>query len=166
MTSDFLEYFSRLRREDYQLLQHLETNGHLNGFTVAEFMEALVIARLTLAQEHLDFALTLDETDPLHRRQIISRCYYCMHNAARAVLLFVENAETTRHKDVVNKIRTIVGMRESAILNEWHDRRTEVDYNPSLSSTLQAEATLAQMEAQDFLDAMRNYLRKQGATYV
>lgn len=166
MTPNFLEYFDRLKQGDYQLLQHLEAHGYLNGFTVAEFIGALVIARMVLAQEHLDFALTLDETNPLHRRQIISRCYYCMHHAARAVLLFTENEETTVHRKVINKIRNIAGTHESIILNEWHDWRTEVDYNPSLAANLQSEASLARLEAQDFLNIMRNYLRTQGASYV
>ena len=33
MTPNFLEYFDRLKQGDYQLLQHLEAHGHLNGFS-------------------------------------------------------------------------------------------------------------------------------------
>ena len=100
------------------------------------------------------------------RRQIISRCYYCMHHVARAVLLFTENAETTTHREVIGKIRRLVGIRVSNTLNEWLNWRTQVDYNPSLASTFETEAILACIEAQGFLDTMKNYLRTQGATYV
>ncbi|MBC8232038.1 hypothetical protein H8E77_21015 [bacterium] len=59
LTSAFWEYFDRLSQDDYALLEHLEAHGLLAGATANDLLEALVRARLRLADEHLAFALSL-----------------------------------------------------------------------------------------------------------
>jgi uncharacterized protein (UPF0332 family) len=171
MTPEFLEYFDRLSEGDCRLLEHLERHGHLSNLTLADLVEALVRARLALAQEHLDFAAALDPLIPDHRRQIISRAYYCMHHAGRALLLLEERQETTGHKQTIEKLarmfrRDPVGARQVDLLQVWHDWRLQTDYNPNLAGNLQAEAQVAPGLAQDFRDFIVAQLRARGATYV
>jgi uncharacterized protein (UPF0332 family) len=157
-----LEYFDKLSLDDYALLQHLEAHGLLAGATANDILEALVRARLRLADEYVALALSLGPTNPTHRRQIISRAYYAMHHSARAVLLYYEHQEYAIHigrDSVIERFRRLFpdpdGQRQQRTLWEWHDLRLSVDYNPSLASDLLAEAQLAQLEAPRFVTEMR-----------
>jgi uncharacterized protein (UPF0332 family) len=165
LTSAFLEYFDQLSQDDFALLEHLEANGLLAGVIANDLLEALVQARLRLANEHLAFALSLNPTNPAHRRQIISRSYYAMHHSARAVLLYHERREYTIHSgrgSVIEQFGRLFpdpdGRRQRDMLRDWHDLRLRADYNPSLASDLLAEAQLAQLEAPTFVDEMRLHL--------
>jgi uncharacterized protein (UPF0332 family) len=162
LTSAFLEYFDRLSQDDYALLEHLQAHGLLAGATAHDLLEALVRARLRLADEHLAFALSLNPTNPAHRRHIISRSYYTMHHSARAVLLYHERREYSIHSgrgSVIEQFGRLFrdpdGRRQQRMLWDWHDLRLRADYNPSLAGDLLAEAQLAQLEASTFVDEMR-----------
>ena len=157
-----MEYFDRLSQDDYALLEHLEAHGLLAGATANDILEALVRARLQLADEHLTFALGLDATNPAHRRQIISRSYYAMHHSARAVLLYHDHQEYAIHigrGSIIERFGRFFpdpdGRRQQRMLLDWHELRLRADYNPSLAGDLLAEAQLAQLEAPTFVDEMR-----------
>ncbi len=148
--------------DDYALLEHLEAHGLLAGTTASGILEALVRARLRLADEHLAFASGLDPTNPAHQRQIVSRCYYAMHHSARAVLLYRDHREYTVHSgrdSVLERFERLFrdpdGQRQWRRLWEWHEARLRADYNPSLAGDLLVEAQLAPQEAQTFIDEMR-----------
>ena len=158
----FLEYFDRLSPSDYTLLTHVEAHGLLAGTTANDIVEALVRARLRLADEYLAFAVSLDPRNPAHRRQIISRGYYAIHHSARAVLLYHDHQEYAIHSgrgSVIEHFGRLFpdpdGRRQRDMLRDWHDLRLHADYNPSLAGDLLAEAQLAHLEAPAFLAEMR-----------
>ena len=157
-----MAYFDRLSPSDYALLEHLEAHGLLAGTTAHDILEALVRARLRLADEYLAFALSLDPRYPASQRQIISRSYYAMHHSARAVLLSHDHQEYALHSgrgSVIERFGHLFpdpdGRRQRDMLRDWHDLRLRADYNPSLAGNLLAEAQLAHLEAPAFVADMR-----------
>lgn len=140
------------------LLAHLEEHGLLAGTTTSDILEALVQARLRLADEYLTFILSLDPANPAHQRQIVSRSYYAMHHSARAVLLYHDHQEYAMHSgrgSVIERFARLFpdsdGRRQQRMLLDWHDLRLRADYNPSFAGDFLAEAQLAQLEAPTFV---------------
>jgi len=51
-------------------------------------------------------------------------------------------------------------------LNEWRERRNQVDYSPYPKDNLHVIAQQALVEAEDFLDTCAQFLRTRGVPYV
>jgi hypothetical protein len=165
MTPAVLAYFDRLSEVEYDLLEHLNQHGLLT-ISLDDLLARLVQNRLQLAEEVLTFARSLDDTQETHCKQIIGRCYYVMHHAARAVLLYEQHYETPDHTEVIARINRVVGSRPSNTLRTWKGWRTRADYNPVWPVSWRGVALQSQAVATQFLQDMRAHLRMRGATYV
>ena len=103
MTFPFLIYCSLLKKAQYKQLRDLAV-VHYGAVDIAAVDQALrggVEKRLQLAQDFLLFSESLisssGATLEIANRNAVSRSYYAVHHAVRALLLFEERGDVDGH---------------------------------------------------------------------
>jgi len=137
MPPELLAYFDRLSQDDLNLLYHLGAQGQLH-FSVTDLLVALVDRRWQMAESYLQFAEPLAQTmaTETEQRQVISRAYYAMHHAARALILRRQDYEIWEHGRVIEALNQLTGgtrrhpSLEANALDVARHRRNAADYNP------------------------------------
>jgi len=130
---------------------------------VDHLVAQLVSDRLTKARNYLAFAQRLDATEELDQTHIVSRCYYAMYHAARALVLYVRRYDLDDHDRLPAAIGQTLGLAHGDTLGRWREARNQVDYSPYLPDDLQARSVLAVDDALSFLGACEDFLRARGA---
>jgi hypothetical protein len=80
-----LDDLQRLTPSQGALLYRLVELGYLTQTQVDDLINRLVSERFIKPTAYLDFAQQLDPEVGLNQPHIISRCYYAMYHAARAL---------------------------------------------------------------------------------
>ncbi|MEE8167468.1 MAG: HEPN domain-containing protein [Candidatus Hydrothermarchaeales archaeon] len=118
---------------------------------------------LTEAGERLETAKILLENR--RSKDAISRAYYCMYHAAKAILLTKDLSPRT-HKGLIQKfgeefIRTEKISKEySSMLSKAEDLREHADYDVVREFTME-EAEAVVMDAEKFLERIREFLKEE-----
>ena len=157
-----LEDLQRLTPSQGALLYRLVELGYLTRTQVDELVNRLVQDRFAKAMEYLIFAQGLDVSEPLHQPQIVSRCYYAMYHAARALVLHVRRANVDDHGRLAVAFGWASGNNYGNVLNRWREIRNQVDYSPYPLPDLPEQAATALTDAEALLDACRDYLQNRG----
>ena len=84
-----LDDLQRLTSSQGALLYRLVDLGYLTKGQVDDLINQLVGDRFAKAERYLTFAQQLDANARLDQPHIISRCYYAMYHATRALVLQV-----------------------------------------------------------------------------
>ena len=92
-----LDDLQRLTPSQGVLLYRLVDLNYLTKEQVDELINRLVSDRFAKAMDYLAFAQQLDASMTLNQPHIISRCYYAMYHAARALVLHVRRADLDDH---------------------------------------------------------------------
>lgn len=107
-----LVYCSLLRKGQYKQLRDLAVlhHGAVDISRVDQAMRAGIDKRLALAREFLLFAdgLATDGTSDIAARNAVSRAYYAMHHAIRALLLFEERGDVDGHWEAIEAIGGLI----------------------------------------------------------
>jgi len=119
---------------------------------------------LTKAQEYLAFAGQLDASATLNLPHSVSRCYYAMYHAARAVVLHVRRADPDDHERLPAALGQCLGLPYGDLLGRWREARNQVDYSPYPPADLRQQALAAVSDAELLLAACREGLRKRGVS--
>ena len=128
MNEQLLRRITELTSEEYGLLRELSDNSYLDLQPVEDLIGQIVADRLGLAEDYLDFAASIDNTSPVNCRQIISRSYYAMHHAARAVIFDTRRRDVRSHEAVVAQTAQIMGTAASETLNSQLRLRNRIEY--------------------------------------
>ena len=118
--------------------------------------------RFAKAGEYLVFAQNLAVNEPLYQPQIISRCYYAMYHAARALVLHIRRADVDDHERLLVVLGQALGVNYRDVLNRWREMRNRVDYSPYLPADMADQSVAALQEAEVLLAACRDCLRNRG----
>ena len=100
------------------LLYRLIDLGYLTNAQVNELINRLVGDRFAKAMDYLAFAQQLDTGTPLHRPHIISRCYYTMFHAARALVLHVRRTDIDDHERLSVALGHVLGTYYDDLLSQ------------------------------------------------
>jgi uncharacterized protein (UPF0332 family) len=106
----------------------------------------------------LEFAAAIDPISQFNARQVISRGYYAMHHAARAVVFATMRTDVTSHAGVIKAIEGILGEAASISLREQLRARNSVEYEvyPHFDPIARARHSLDTSAA--FLDQCKAHL--------
>jgi uncharacterized protein (UPF0332 family) len=157
-----LDDLQRLTPSQGALLYRLVDLGYLAQAQVDALINRLVSDRFAKARAYLRFAQHLDPGVSLNQAHIISRCYYAMYHAARALVLHVRRADVDDHEHLPVVLGRVIGTDYGDILGQWRELRNWVDYSPYLPADLASQATTALSDAAALLAVCRNELQKRG----
>lgn len=157
-----LEDLQQLTPSQGVLLYRLVDLGYLTRAQVDQLINKLVSDRFAKATDYLTFAQGLDATIPLHQPHIISRCYYAMYHAARALVLHVRRSDLDNHDRLPTTLGKEIGTNYGLLLTQWRNRRNHIDYSPYPLADLPTQVATALSDASSFLTVCRDYLKKRG----
>ena len=109
-----LDDLQRLTSSQGALLYHLVDLGYLTQAQVDELINRLVTDRFEKAADYVSFAQRLDSGVTLNQPHIISRCYYAMYHAARALVLHVRRADLDDHDRLPIALGQVVGTESAS----------------------------------------------------
>ncbi len=132
MMLPFLVYCSLLRTSQYKSWRELTAikPDAVDMDAVDQAIRQGVEKRLALAEQFLAFSESLisGAGSEIANRNAVSRAYYAVHHAVRALLLFVESGDVDGHRDSINDIYNLL-KRNPALrskLGEAEKFRTEI----------------------------------------
>jgi len=157
-----LDELQRLTPSQGALLYRLVELGYLTQAQVDELINRLVGDRFAKAVDYLTFAQQLDSGVSLNQPHVISRCYYAMYHAARALVLHVRRADVDDHERLPVILGQVLGTNYGDVLGQWREMRNQVDYSPYAPADLASGAMRALSDATAFLAACRTELQNRG----
>jgi uncharacterized protein (UPF0332 family) len=159
-----LDDLQRLSSTQAALLYRLIDLGYLTQSQVDTLINQLVVDRFTKALDYWYFAQQLDTNIALNQPHIISRCYYAMYHATRALVLHVHRSDMDSHERLPVLLNQILTTRQGDILNRWREVRNQIDYSPYLPADLTAQVLSALNDTNDLVTACQSELRNRGVT--
>lgn len=159
MNEDILDDLQQLTYSQNALLHRLVDLGLLESIVLNELLDRLVDDRLEKARSYQSFAAQLDVADSTHQPHIISRCYYAMYHAARAVVLHYRGADLDDHDRLPTILGQILGARYGELLGNWRKVRNRVDYSPYRPIDLPQLAGSALQEGSEMLNVCGGFVR-------
>ena len=150
---------------EYGLLAALGKGEVLDQGDVEDLLRKVEEDRLALAQGYLTFAQAVGLDSGMQCRQVISRCYYAMHHAARAVIYQVKRKDVPSHEGVIVGIGKVMDEDAKRTLRQQHKLRNQVEYEVYLPELdLVQEAQKARSAAARFVGQCQHFLeaRRQG----
>jgi len=159
-----LDDLQRLTPSQGVLLYRLVDLGYLTTAQVDELVNRLVGDRFAKATDYLTFAQQLDASVTLNQPHIISRCYYAMYHAARALVLHVRRADLDDHDRLPAALGQILGTDYGDVLGQWREVRNQADYSPYAPADLASQVVTAVSDANLLLTACRDYLQNRGVS--
>ena len=149
---------ARLGRGEYGLLRQLADDGLVDLEPIEALLNQSVTDRLNLARQYLAFAQSIALDSEFHGRQVISRSYYAMHHAARALILHTTRQDVTSHEGVIRQIRRHLGAPEADSLANCLNLRNSVEYEVYPRMNVIALAQEASNAAEQFIVACEAHL--------
>lgn len=164
----------RVTKATAQQLRNYDEASHLTtatGLSLAQLRDRACADRLALSEHFTIAGDKLLRSRPSQTRSAISRYYYGMYHAMRAVVYFVERGDDhERHSVLPGK--TPADFPGSALwqnnLKDARERRNEADYNPYPASLTEYRAIARglQNQAHLLLPTARAYLKSKGCSYL
>jgi len=139
----------------------------LIGVTEVEtLIDQLARDRFEKAQLYLKFARRLDPRLDIDQPHIISRSYYAMYHAARAVVFHTRRADVDDHEKLATMFTQVAGGLWGMKLDEWRKMRNRVEYSPYLPADLVDICSRALEDGEGLLGFCEEYLRKREVSSV
>jgi uncharacterized protein (UPF0332 family) len=157
-----LDDLQRLTPSQGVLLYRLVDLNYLTKEQVDGLINQLVSDRFAKAIDYLTFAQQLDASMTLNQPHIISRCYYAMYHAARALVLQVRRADLDDHDRLPAALGQVLGTDYGDVLGRWREMRNQVEYSPYAPVDLLDQAATALSDARSLLTACGDFLKNRG----
>jgi len=168
MSDNRIQIFEELQRltgSQAALLRCLTELNLISTTEVEELINHLVKDRFKKAQAYLKFTRQLNPQQEIEQTHIVSRVYYAMYHAARAIVLHTQRMDVDDHKKLATAFGQIVGGSWEDILTEWRKLRNRLDYSPYLPSDLSEICLKALDDGEKIIHFCREYLEKRGVKF-
>jgi uncharacterized protein (UPF0332 family) len=141
------------------------------GQTIGDLQQRASADRLQLAYDFRRRGNALMRQSPPLYRDAVSRFYYAMYHAMRAVIYFVEDGDDhEEHHQLPTKMPADFPRASSWAndLKSARERRNSADYEPYPKSngSWQAHAEELQRRTNDLLPLAKTYLTRKGCRYL
>jgi uncharacterized protein (UPF0332 family) len=158
---------SKYKKNQIDLLRNGSRIEQATGRSIGELLLQACVARHSLAGHFLKSAEMLLKLRPARHRDGISRSYYSMYHAARAVVYLAKQGDDHQEHDQVYKFLPSDFPDMETWQNELKEarlKRNEADYDCFPSSTLAFRTASVSLlgKAKSFHLECKNYLRSQG----
>ncbi len=162
MSEQLLDDMQRLTPSQGVLLHCLVDLGYLTRTQMDELINRLVRDRLAKAEDYLAFAQQLNAHSLLHQPHIVSRSYYAMYHAARAVVLHFRRADLDDHDRLPAILGQVIGPEYGEMLGRWRKARNQADYSPYKAIDLAQQAVEVLDDTSALLAACYVFLQGRG----
>ena len=159
---DLLGAFEKISSERYSFLLKLAQEGLFPTSELEGIVEAVTIQRYKLAFSFHESTRAIPLNSEIDARNVISRNYYAMYQAARAVIFHVHREDLDNHEVVAKRIGPILGTDLQNSLNDCRKYRNDADYSPFPKIDLFDEANRSHQTASVFLTECKNLLQQRG----
>lgn len=144
---------------------------HSSGRTIDDLIAQASADRLSLAQGLLADAERAMRARPPMRRTAVSRYYYAMYQAVRAVVFFrIQGDDHEAHSELPKWLPADFpdADRWKNALKDARLRRNEADYDPYPAADVDFREAASQLktEARELVAEARSYLLAKGCAYV
>lgn len=168
------ESLSRVTQADARIIGAWGEGVHLEARTnrsIEELIHRASADRLALAYQLRRRANKLLEVQPSMQRDAVSRYYYAMYHAARALAFFrYQGDDHQEHTKLPDALPGDFLDRDTWVNNLKNARlaRNEADYSPYPKSdhAWDRQALGLRSQAGEFLRLSRAYLRSKGCSYI
>lgn len=160
-----LEELQHLTGSQAALLRCLTELNLISTTKVEELISQLTKDRFKKAQAYLKFAHQLNLQREEEQAHIVSRIYYAMYHAARAIVLHTQRMDVDDHKKLATAFGQIAGGSWEDILTEWRKLRNRLDYSPYLPPDLSSICLKALDDGEKIIYFCREYLEKRGVRF-
>ena len=141
------------------------------GLTLDQLRERVTADRMQLAYDFRRRGNALMRSNPALYRDAVSRFYYAMYHAMRAVVYFVEQGDDFQeHRDL--PVKTPTDFPEADVwaneLKSARERRNSADYDayPKTNEAWRLRAEELQRRANTLLPLSRRYLVRRGCPHL
>jgi uncharacterized protein (UPF0332 family) len=142
-----------------------------SNHSIEELRHRAAVDRLKLAEEFLGAGEVLMRSKPTQYRHAISRYYYSMYHAMRAVVYFTHGGDDHQGHNALPS-RTPDDFIDNNIwqnnLKDARSRRNEADYDPYPAAKIswRRSARDLSLQASELIRLSRDYLRTKGCQYL
>jgi uncharacterized protein (UPF0332 family) len=159
---ELLGSFEKISSERYSHLLRLAQEGLFPESELEGIIEAVTIQRYQLAEDFRASAQAIVLNSEIDARNVISRNYYAMYQAARSVVFHVHRQDLDNHELVARKIGPILGSNFQNLLDDWRRYRNRADYSPFPRVDLFDTANQSNSIVSMFSDACKQLLQQRG----
>jgi uncharacterized protein (UPF0332 family) len=140
---------------------------HVAGQTIGDLISQACVSRHFLAEHFLKSAAMLLKLKPARHRDAISRAYYAMYHAARAVVYLVNQGDDHQEHDQLYKHLPSDFPNADTWKNELKEarlKRNEADYDffPKSNLSFRSASLSLFAKAKEFHSECENYLQNRG----
>lgn len=159
-----LSCLERISGERYGLLYDLAAEGLFSSTDLEHIAGEFTIRRYNLAKSFHESAKAIPLNADIDARNVISRNYYAMFHAARAVIFHFHRYDEEKHEEVIKGIGGILSNVLQNQLRKWKENRILVDYSPFPKFDLMDYANRSKKEVEEFLNECKTFLSKRGVS--
>lgn len=164
-----LSRFEKIAGEQLGLFREItDAAAPLDTAKLEEIINELTADRFIFAREIFETAKTFDITTTGGQKAAISRSYYAMYQASRAIIFHYERSDIDSHSALPERIPEQLPNQKhwSDRLDYWRRARNKVDYSPYPNGALDVMAADALNDATNFLNLCQQFLKRRGCTHV
>jgi uncharacterized protein (UPF0332 family) len=140
----------------------LAAEGLFSLTELEQIIEEFTIQRYNFAKSFHESAKAISIKADVDARNVISRNYYAMFHAARAVIFHFHRHDEEKHEEVIKGIGTILGSNFGKQIWKWKENRRIADYSPFPKFNLMDYANQSIRTAEEFLNECKTFLSKRG----
>jgi len=159
-TTELKRWISKLTAQKYGFIKDLANHSLMTLDEIDSLISELVAERMNLSHQYFEFATDIQPDSSLLCRQIISRCYYSMHHAARAVIFATRRGDLTSHEKVIKAIGKLFGSDMADLLLEQLNVRNTVEYELFAPDDIRELAKKSVNKAREFIKKCDLYIKE------
>lgn len=170
-TESHLLALSKARKQKLESLHQGARIVEDTGRPLKELKQQVCADRVALAEQFAAAGDRLLRTRPPEYRSAISRYYYSMYHAMRAVVYYVNDGDDHEQHSELPR-HTPSDFKDSAIwennLKDARGRRNDADYDPYplQHAEFRAAARTLRQHSHELIPLVRSYLQSKGCGYV
>ena len=156
----FIDWLSRFSGQQYGVVRSLANQSLVDVETVDDLLAEIVDKRMKLSRQYFEFASGIQPESNFLCRQIISRSYYAMHHAARAVIFATRRDNLRSHEKVIKAIGQLFGNETAKLLADQLDGRNNVEYGLIIPDKISEMAKDSIDKAKNFIQYCESYIKE------
>ncbi|MDQ1329055.1 MAG: hypothetical protein QG641_2344 [Candidatus Poribacteria bacterium] len=163
-----LSDLQRLTSEQTEAIHNLVKLGLIESEKLEILVNEMAKDRFAKGKAYIEFASKLDINSPEDQPHIISRNYYGMYHLVRAVIFHTLRKDINNHDALPEVFSRSIKIEKSIVsfvgekLDNWRDKRNDIDYSPYLPDDIAIICEESIRDAKEIFIICKKYLQERG----